>query len=102
MNIPKLILDDLIIIIPISDTLGDSKKNAIRISCDDSHFIVLIENEIIDTILQEEPWRKIEQSLIFDDNKKYDMITVIELLEDGSTKRHMFWFDLTECFGSKK
>jgi hypothetical protein len=78
--------------------LGDSKENAIRISCDDSHFILLIENEIIDTILQEEPWRKIEQSLIFDDYSKYDMITVIELLEDGSTKKHEFWFDITECF----
>ena len=99
MHIPKIILDDLKIIIPISDTLGNSKENAIRISCDDSHLIVLIENEIIDTILQEEPWRKIEQSLIFDDNKKYDMITVIELLQDGSTKSHVFWFDITECFG---
>ena len=78
--------------------MGDSKENAIRISCDDSHFILLIENEIIDTILQEEPWRKIEQSLIFDDYSKYDMITVIELLEDGSTKKHEFWFDITECF----
>ena len=98
MNIPKLILDDLKIIIPISDTLGDSKENAIRISCDDSHFILLIENEIIDTILQEEPWRKTEQSLIFDNDSKYDVITVIELLDDGSTKKHVFWFDITRCF----
>jgi len=98
MNIPKLILDDLKIIIPISDTLGDSKKNAIRISCDDTHLIVLIQNEIIDRILQEEPWRKTEQSLIFDNDSKYDVITVIELLGDGSTKKHVFWFDITECF----
>ena len=98
MNIPKLILDDLKIIIPISDTLGDSKKNAIRISCDDTNLIVLIQNEIIDTRLQEKPWRKIEQSLIFDDDKKYDCIKVAVLLEDGSTKRHVFWFDITDCF----
>jgi hypothetical protein len=101
MNIPKLILDELNIIIPVSDKLGDSKATAIRISCDDSNLIMLIENEIIDLILNEEPWRKIEQSLIFDEDKKYDVITVIELLYNGSTKKHVFWFDITECFNVK-
>ena len=100
MNIPKLILDELNITIPVSDNLGDSKATAIRISCPDSMLIVLIENEIIELILKEEPWKKIEQSLIFDEEKKYDVITVIELLDDGSTKKHVFWFDITECFMS--
>lgn len=98
MNIPKLILDELNILIPLSDNLGDSKATAIRISCPDSMLIVLIENEIIDLILKEEPWKKIEQSLVFDEDKKYDVITVIELLDDGLTKKHMFWFDITGCF----
>ena len=98
MNIAKLILDELNIIIPVSDKLGDSKENAIRISFPDNTLIVLIENEIIDLILNEEPWKKIEQSLVFDDDKKYDVINVIELLDDGTTKRHVFWFDITECF----
>ncbi len=53
MNIPKLIQDELNIIIPLSDNLGDSKATAIRISCPDSMLIVLIENEIIDLILEE-------------------------------------------------
>jgi hypothetical protein len=100
MKISKLILDELNITIPVSDNLGDSKANAIRISCPESMLIVLIQNEIIDLILKEEPWKKIEQSLIFDDENKYDVITVIELLDDGSTKKHIFWFDITECFGN--
>ena len=100
MNIPKLILDELNITIPVSDNLGDSKATAIRISCPDSMLIVLIENEIIDLILNEEPWKKIEQSLIFDEDNKYDVITVIELLDDGSTKKHVFWFDITDCLGN--
>ncbi|WP_287783575.1 hypothetical protein [Flavobacterium sp.] len=100
MNIPKLILDELNITIPISDNLGDSKATAIRISCPDSMLIVVVENEIIDFILKEEPWKKVVQSLVFDENKNYDMITVIELLDDGTTKKHVFWFDITECFGS--
>ncbi|MCZ8297011.1 MAG: hypothetical protein O9297_07310 [Flavobacterium sp.] len=62
--------------------------------------IVVVENEIIDFILKEEPWKKVVQSLVFDENKNYDMITVIELLDDGTTKKHVFWFDITECFGS--
>ena len=101
MNIPKLILDELNITIQVSDNLGDSKATAIRISCEDSMLIVLIENEIIDLILNEDPWKKIEQSLIFDEESKYDVITVIKLLDDGSTKRHVFWFDIKECFGKK-
>jgi hypothetical protein len=100
MNIPKLILDELNITIPVSDNLGDSKATAIRISCPDSILIVLIENEIIDLILKEEPWKKVEQSIVFDEDKKYDVITVIELLDDGSIKKHEFWFDITMCFGS--
>ena len=99
MNIPKLILDELNITIPVSENLGDSKATAIRISCPDSMLVVVVENEIIDIILNEEPWRKTEQALIFDEEKKYDVITVIVLLDDGSTKKHEFWFDITECFG---
>ncbi len=101
MNIPKLILDELNITIPVSDNLGDSKATAIRISCPYSMLIVLIENEIIDLILKEEPWKKVEQSLVFDGENKYDVITVIELLDDGLTKKHVFWFDISECFGGK-
>ena len=100
MNIPKLILDELNITIPVSENFGNSKATAIRINCPDSMLIVLIENEIIDLILKEEPWKKVEQSLVFDGENKYDVITVIELLDDGSTKKHIFWFDITECFGN--
>ena len=101
MKIPKLILDELNITIPVSENLGDSKATAIRISCPDSMLIVLLENEIIDLILKVVPWKRVEQPLIFDEDKKYDVITVIELLDDGSTKRYVFWFDKTECFRSK-
>jgi hypothetical protein len=101
MNIPKLLIDELNIRIPVSYNLGDSKATAIRISCPDSMLIVLVENEIIDLMLKEEPWRKVEQSLVFDEDKKYDVITVIELLDGGLTKKHEFWFDITKCFGSK-
>jgi hypothetical protein len=99
MNIPKLLLDELNITIPVSENLGDSKATAIRISCPDSMLIVLIENEIIDIILNEEPWRKTEQALVFDGGRKYDCISVFQLLDGGSTKKHVFWFDITECFG---
>ena len=101
MKIPKLILDELNITIPVSENLGDSKATAIRISCPDSMLIALIENEIIDLILDEVPWKKMEQALVFDEDKKYDVITVIELLGDGSTKKYVFWFDVTKCFGKK-
>ena len=49
--------------------------------------IVLIENEIIDLILKEEPGTKVEQALVFDEDKKYNVITVFNLLNDGYTKK---------------
>lgn len=49
------------------------------------------------------PWTKTEQSLIFAENdKKYDKISVVGLIDDGSTRSYEFWFDITECFGNNK
>ncbi len=46
------------------------------------------------------PWTKTEQSLIFAaKDKKYDKICVVGLMDDGSTLSYEFWFDVTECFG---
>jgi hypothetical protein len=97
MDILKLLLDELNITIPVFQDLGDTKENAIKLSCKDNMVVTFIENEIINTILKEEPWKKVEQSLILDSDQKYDMITVIELLDDGSTKKYIFWFDITDC-----
>jgi hypothetical protein len=101
MDILKLLLDELNITIPVFQDLGDTKENAIKLSCKDNMVVAFIENEIINTILKDEPWKKVEQSLLIDNDQKYDMITVIELLDNGSTKKHVFWFDITECFNVK-
>lgn len=43
-------------------------------------------------------WTKTEQSLIFANDKKYDKIGVVGLMDNGETKKYEFWFDITECF----
>jgi uncharacterized protein YprB with RNaseH-like and TPR domain len=45
-------------------------------------------------------WKKVEQSLLInDDGKKYDKITIHNILDDGAEVERVFWFDITECFG---
>jgi len=100
MDISKSLIDELKLLIQLKENIGDSKENSIKLNRKYKDSFIMIENLVIDLILIYQTWRKIEQSLIFDDDKKYDMITVIELLEDGSTKSHVFWFDITECFGN--
>ncbi len=49
------------------------------------------------------PWTKTGQSLIFAENdEKYDTISVVGWFDDGSTRNYEFWFDITECFGHNK
>ncbi|MFY8213142.1 MAG: hypothetical protein ACOVKJ_01680 [Flavobacterium sp.] len=99
MELKNNTTNNLSIIIPLIDTCGDSMESAIQINCFHSNFVIPIQNKIIDYLMDDMPWAKTEQSLIFADNdKKFDKIGVIGLLGDGSTQKHEFWFDITECF----
>jgi hypothetical protein len=45
-------------------------------------------------------WKKVEQSLIFDEDRKYDKITIRHFLnDDGGVVERVIWFEITECFG---
>ncbi|MCZ8297015.1 MAG: hypothetical protein O9297_07330 [Flavobacterium sp.] len=50
-----------------------------------------IQNKIIDYLMDDMPWTKTEQSLIFAENdKKYNKISVVGWFDDGSTNEHVF------------
>ena len=49
-------------------------------------------------MLDEGYWKKVSQSLIFDDDRKYDKITIQNFLDDGTVVERVFWFDVTYCF----
>jgi hypothetical protein len=101
MEIQENKSNNLIIIIPLIDTCGDSIESAIQINCMHINYVIPIQNKIIDYLMDDMPWTKTEQSLIFAENdKRYDKIGVVGLSHDGSTQKHEFWFDITECFES--
>jgi outer membrane lipoprotein-sorting protein len=57
-----------------------------------------VENEFISAMLNEGYWKKVQQSLIFDDDRKYDKITIHNFLDNADVVQRVFWFDITECF----
>jgi hypothetical protein len=69
----------------------------------DTLCVIPIQNKIIDYLMNDMPWTKTGQSLIFAENdEKYDTISVVGWFDDGSTRSYEFWFDITECFGNNK
>lgn len=99
METPKTTPDKLTITIPLKETCGVSMETAIEISGVHFNQIIPIETSIIHYLMDDMHWTKTEQSLIFANDKKYDKIGVVGLMDDGSTHSNEFWFDITECFG---
>jgi hypothetical protein len=99
MKTPKTTPDKLTITIPLKETCGESMETAIEISGVHFNQIIPIESSIIHYLMDDMHWTKAEQSLIFANDKKYDKIGVIGLVDDGSISYYDFWFDITECFG---
>ena len=92
--------DKLTIVIPLKETCGESIENAIKISGVHINHLIPIQASIIKHLFDDEPWTKIGQSLVYVNDKAFDKIEVVKLLlEDGSTKRYEFWFDISECYG---
>ncbi|WP_264509984.1 hypothetical protein [Flavobacterium sp. N1719] len=100
METPKTTPEKLTITIPLKETCGESMETAIEISGVHFNQIIPIESSIIHHLMDDKHWTKAEQSLIFANNKKYDKIGVIGLVDDGSISYYDFWFDITECFGN--
>lgn len=98
METPKTTPDKLTITIPLKETCGESMETAIEISGVHFNQIILIETTIIHYLMDDMNWTKTEQSLIFANDKKYDKIGVVGLMDDGSTRNYNFWFDITACF----
>ena len=102
MEITTTTPNKLTITIPLKETCGESMETAIEISGVHFNQIIPIETSIIHHLMDDMHWTKTEQSLIFANDKKYDKIGVIGLMDDCSTRNYEFWFDITECFGNNK
>lgn len=98
MDIQQYIYNNTGILLPISGGNGQSQDQAVVIGSEAKYVLITIENEFISSMLDEGYWKKVEQSLIIEDGKKYDKITILNFLENGDEVERVFWFDVTECF----
>ena len=98
MDIQKYIYNQIKVILPITGSgNGSSKDKAVIMTAEAKHIFIGVQNEYISTILDDVHWDKVEQSLIIEDGKKYDKITIHHFLGDGGVVERLFWFDITEC-----
>lgn len=98
MDIQQHILNNTGVLLPISGGNGQSQGQAVVIASKAKYRLIQVENEFISAMLDDGYWKKVEQSLIFDEYKKYDKITIAHFLDDGDVIEKAFWFDVTECF----
>ena len=101
MDIQQHIHSNKGVLLPISGGNGQSQDQAVVLGSEAKYVLITIENEFISSMLDEGYWKKVEQSLLInDDGKKYDKIIIKNYLDDGGVVERVFWFDITECFGS--
>ena len=97
-DIQQYIYNNTGVILPISGGNGQSQGQAVILGSKAKYVLIQVENEFISTMLEEGYWKKVEQSLIIDDGKKYDKITIHHFMSDGDVVDKVYWFDM-RCFG---
>jgi uncharacterized protein YprB with RNaseH-like and TPR domain len=98
MDIQQYILNNTGVLLPISGGNGQSQDQAVVIGSEAKYRLIKVENEFISAMVMGY-WKKVEQSLIQSDDKKFDKITIHNFLDDGGVVERVFWFDITKCFG---
>jgi outer membrane lipoprotein-sorting protein len=98
MDIQQYIYNNSGVLLPISGGNGQSQNQAVVIDSKAKYRLIQVENEFISAMLNEGYWKKVQQSLIFDDDRKYDKITIHNFLDNADVVQRVFWFDITECF----
>jgi hypothetical protein len=98
MDIQKHIYLNNGIKLKISEGNGQSKEQAVKIISKYKDRLIEVENDFITFWLNDNRWLKIEQALIFDDEKKFDKITIHYFSDNSDESMKIFYFDITDCF----
>ena len=99
MDMQKYIYNQTKVMLPITGSgSGLSKDQPVIMTSKAKHIFIGVQNEYISTILDDVNWDKVEQSLIIEDGKKYDKITIHQYMSDGDVFERVFWFEITESF----
>ena len=99
MDIQQYIYNNTGVLLPISGGNGQSQDQAVVLGSKAKYVLIQVESDFISAMLDDGYWKKVSQSLIFDDDRKYDKITIHNFLDDGAEGHRVFWFDITEGFG---
>ena len=99
MDIQQYIFNITGVLLPISGGNGQSQDQAVILGSEAKYVLIQVENEVISAMLDDGYWKKVGQSLINNDGKKYDKIIIKNYLDVGDTVERVFWFDIPECFG---
>ena len=83
MDIQQYILNNTGVLLPISGGNAQSQDQAVVIDSKAKYRLIQVENEFISAMLDEGYCKKVEQSLIQSDDKKFDKITIHNFLDDG-------------------
>jgi len=98
MDIQQYIFTNTGVLLPISGDNGQSQDQAVVIDSKAKYRFIQVENDFISAVLDDGYWKKVEQSLIQSDGKKYDKITIRHFFDEGEVAKKVYWFDITECF----
>lgn len=98
MDIQKHIYLNSGIKLKMSEGNGQTKEQAVKIISKFKDRLIEVENDFITFCLNDNRWIKVEQSLLFEDGKKIDKITVHHFSDIGNVSIKKLYFDITDCF----
>ncbi|MEC4050068.1 hypothetical protein OX284_011555 [Flavobacterium sp. SUN046] len=79
--------------LPIKGDYGSTIEKCVIILAEAKYNFIEVQNTYIDCCWGKGNWKKVKQSLIIRDDKKYDKITI-----DVSGVPIEYYFDITECY----
>lgn len=98
MDIQEYIQRKCGVLLPIKGGDGKSRDTPVILNLKSSYYVIQVQNDFISYWLENGKWRKINQSLIKDDKKTFDKITIHHINEDDYESFFTFWFDISGCF----
>lgn len=96
MDIQQYIQKKCGVLLPIKGGDGQSKNSPVILTLKSSYFLIQVQNDFISYWTENGRWRKINQSLIEDDKKIFDKVTIYHIDEDENESLFTFWFDVSE------
>jgi hypothetical protein len=97
MDIQDFIQKKCGVLLPIKGGDGQSKETAVILTLKSSYYLIQVQNDFISYWIESGKWRKINQSLIEEDKKILEKITIHHIDDDDFESFFTFWFDVSEC-----